>query len=120
MDSRVKISKCHRFFNFWQIAKKYVIFLYCLIYRKVWFRSDKNCSSVLNCSAPYGPVLTKCSKCHKMFPFGEYRQNIYNLIFPLSYSLAHEIIPFCLSRRTLVFTISIGFTKDPQYLWSLR
>ena len=40
----------------------------CFIYHKVWLRLDKNCmSSVLKFSATYGPVLTKISKCHKVF-----------------------------------------------------
>ncbi len=47
-----------------------------LILRKVWLKSDKNCrSSVLKFPAPYGLVLTKNSKCHKIF-FAD-RQSIY-------------------------------------------
>ena len=39
----------------------YIFIIYCLIYHKVWLRSDKNCrrSSILKYPAPYGPVLTK-------------------------------------------------------------
>ena len=73
IDFYVKISKCHKIFNLWQIAKNVYNFTFsydCLIYNKVWLRSDKNGrrSNILNFPAPYGPVLTKISsKCHKIF-----------------------------------------------------
>ncbi len=62
-------------FNFWPITKTpitlYPFMTDCLIYRKIWLRSDKNCrrSGVLKFPAPNGPVLTKISKCHKFFDF---------------------------------------------------
>ena len=73
IDSHVKISKCHKIFNYWQIAKISINYIPydCLIYHKVWLRLDKNyrSSSVLKFPAPYGSASPKISKCPKMFNF---------------------------------------------------
>ena len=78
IDFQVKISKCHKIFNFWQIAKTFITTFHynCLTYYKVWLRSDQNCkrSNILKFRAPYSPVLTKISKCHKIFTFGRFWQ----------------------------------------------
>ncbi len=65
IDSHVNISKCHIFKNFWQMPKTFITLYFpycmpaCLIYTKVWLRSDQNCrsSSILKFPAPYSPVL---------------------------------------------------------------
>ena len=39
---------------------------------KVWLRSDENCRSrILEFPAPYGPVLTNISNCHKILIVGQ-------------------------------------------------
>ncbi len=56
----------------------------CLIYQKVWLRSDDNWgsrSSILKFPAPYGPVSTKISKSHK----------IYNYLFSHEHLTYHKL-----------------------------
>ncbi len=76
IEFHVKISKCHKSFNIWHIAKIFII-LYSrmtafFIITFFWLRSDQNCrrSNVWEFSAPYGLVFTKISKCHKLLIFG--------------------------------------------------
>ena len=72
------------FLIFWQIAKIYIT-LYSpmtgVFLIKVWPRLDENCrrSSVLKFPAPYGSVLTKNAKCHKIFKFWQIAKSTYSL-----------------------------------------
>ncbi len=83
IDSYVKISKCHKIFHFLAGHQNIHSFIFpsdCHIYHKVWARLDENCrSSVLKFPAPYGSVLTKISKCHKIFKFWQITKNSYSL-----------------------------------------
>ncbi len=74
IDFHVKISKCHKFLILADHQKiyKFMVPYDCLMYHKVWLRSDKNCrSTVLKFPAPYGPVLTKFFKVPYNLQFWE-------------------------------------------------
>ena len=69
----LKFQSATFFFNFWQIAKTFITLyslmnaLFIINFGSHW---HKNCrSSVLKFPAPYGPALTKISKCNKIFKF---------------------------------------------------
>ena len=69
--------------TFFSRSPKYPYFIFpydCHIYHKVWPRLDKNGrSSILKFPAPYGSVLTKISKCHKIFKFQQIAKKGYSL-----------------------------------------
>ena len=74
LDSHVKISKCHKIFIFWQLANSFInLHSTMTALFVIKFGSDRvkagqsKRSSILKFLAPHGPVLTKISKCHKMF-----------------------------------------------------
>ena len=74
IDSYLKILKCHKIFNTWPIGKKSNSLYSTMVTQcphKVWLTSDENSRrrSVLKFPAPYGPVLTKISKSHRIFKF---------------------------------------------------
>ena len=77
----VKISKCHKIFNFLADRQNIhnLIFPYdCHIYLKVWPRSDNNYrrSSLFKFPVPNGYMLTKISKCHKIFKSREVTKTV--------------------------------------------
>ena len=74
------------FFNFYQIANISITTLHSpmtavFIIKSGWPWSDENCtrSRVLKFPAPYGSVLTKMSKWHKIFKFWQITKNSYSL-----------------------------------------
>ncbi len=81
IDSHVKISQCHNIFKTWPIAKKSnrMYSTTVAILANVpwsWLKSDENHrgNSILELPAPYGPMLTKISNCHKTFQYFTERQ----------------------------------------------
>ena len=77
--------------NFYFLADRlnicnFIFFYDCLIDYKVWLRSDQNCrrSNDLKFPAPYGPVLTKISKCHKIFNFWQIAKSFITFYSPMT------------------------------------
>ena len=79
---------CHTIFKTWLIPKKNNSLYSIMVAQcphKVWLTSDENCgrSSILKCpAAPYGPVFTKISKCHKIFNFSQITKKVISYISP--------------------------------------
>ncbi len=66
-----KIIKCHKIFNFLEIAKAFLCFyspMTTLFMIKIWIKSDENCrrNSVLKFLPPYDTMLTKTKKFVKI------------------------------------------------------
>ncbi len=83
------------FFKIWPIAKNSSS-LYSPMVANVLIKFvrhlDENCrSSALKFPVPYGPVLTKISKCHKIFSFGQIAEKGNNLYSPPDYHAFHKI-----------------------------
>ncbi len=87
----VKISKCYKRFNFSQIAKTFVT-LYSLMAALVIIKLGSDRITIVGGVAfwnlqphmPYGPVLTKNSKCHKVFNFWQIAKSFITLYSPMT------------------------------------
>ena len=66
----VKISKCYKIFKPWPTAKKSDSLYFTMVVQcpHTWFGWHQM-KTVGGIAAPYGPVLRKMSKCHKIFIF---------------------------------------------------
>ena len=101
IEFHVKISKCHKSFNIWHIAKIFII-LYSrmtafFIITFFWLRSDQNCrrSNVWEFSAPYVPVLKTISNFYEIFNF---------------WQIAKRFITFY-SSMTILFIVKFGLDQ---------
>ncbi len=99
IDSHVKISKRHKIFKTWPIAKKsnslYSPMVDNVLKKFDFLRTlDENSrrSSVLKFPAPYSPVLTKISKCHVTFLiFGRSPKKKYQPVLPPEYHAFYKV-----------------------------
>ncbi len=86
IDSYLKISKCHKIFKTWPIAKKrdslYSTMVANVLKRFGWHQMKNVGEAFRNFWAPYGPVLRKISKCHRIFIFWQIAKKSNSLYQP--------------------------------------